>query len=124
MNKYAEAALMVVTDCAGKNSPDIRAAWGNAINALGACDEGCPKVAFIGLCSEGMVKGIPTNSYGLKQGAKNKRYAVDAAKLLLSGHDMDIPSIWEKVTDKKIVHHGQINIVISLYQAELLQPPQ
>ncbi len=29
-----------------------------------------------------------------------------------------------KVTDKKIVHHGQINIVISLYQAELLQPPQ
>ncbi len=124
MNKYAEAALMVVTDCSGKDSPDIRSAWGNAINTLSVYDEGCPKVAFIGLCLEGMVKGIPANSYGLKRGAKNKRYAVDAAKLLLSGHDMDIPSLWEKVTDKKIVHHGQINIVIRLYQAELLQFPE
>lgn len=124
MSKYAEAALMVVTDCAGRNNPDIRSAWSNAINLLNAYDEGCPKAAFIGLCSEGMVKGIPANCYGLKRGTKNKRYAVDAAKLLLSGHDMDIKSIWEKVTDKKIAHHGQINIVISLYKAELLQIPQ
>lgn len=85
---------------------------------------GCPKVAFIGLCSEGMIKGIPASTYGFKRETKNKRYAVDAAKLLLSGHDLDVSSIWEKVTDKKIVHHGQIDIVISLHQADLLQHPQ
>lgn len=124
MNKYAKAALMVVTDCSGKSSPNIRAAWSTAISVLDAYDEQCPKIAFIGLCSEGMIKGIPANSYGLKRETKNKRYAVDAAKLLLAGHDMDIPSIWERVTDKKIVHHGQISIVISLYQAELLQYPR
>lgn len=38
MNKYAEAALMVVTDCSGKDSPDIRSAWGNAINTLSVYD--------------------------------------------------------------------------------------
>lgn len=124
MNKYAKVALMVVSDCAGKANPDVRTSWSNAINVLNAYDEGCPKVAFIGLCSEGMIKGIPASTYGYKREAKNKRYAVDAAKLLLCGHDLDVSSIWEKVTDKKIVHHGQIDIVISLYQAHLLQHPQ
>jgi len=124
MNKYAKAALMVATDCAGKTSPDIRTAWDAAISVLDAYDEQCPKIAFIGLCSEGMIKGIPANSYGLKRETKNKRYAVDAARLLLAGHDMDLSSLWEKVTDEKIVHHGQISIVISLYKAELLQYPR
>jgi len=123
MSKYAKAALMVVTDCMGKTNPDIRQAWDKAIKELGAYDEGCPKVAFIGLCSEGMIKGIPLSRYGVKHDAKNKRYAVDAAKLLLSGHPVDPVVLWETVTDKKIVHHGQMSIVISLYNAELLQYP-
>jgi hypothetical protein len=42
----------------------------------------CPKAAFLGLCEDGYVKGVPKGVY--TRSTKSKSYAVDAVKLLIS----------------------------------------
>ncbi|MCO7262242.1 DUF6979 family protein [Dickeya zeae] len=121
MTKYTDAALITTRSCQGQEKPDVNTEWLKAIRALNAYDESCPRCAYLGLCEEGMVKGIPAGHYGLSATNKNKGYAVDAANLILSGHEPDNKTIWQKVTDKKISDHDQVKIVIALHNAGLLQ---
>ncbi|GAB7214058.1 DUF6979 family protein [Dickeya oryzae] len=101
MTKYTDAALITTRSCQGQEKPDVKTAWLKAIRDLDAYDEGCPRCAYLGLCEAGMVKGIRPGNYGLSDTNKNKGYAVDAANLILSGHEPDNKTIWQKVTDKK-----------------------
>ncbi|CRY55648.1 Uncharacterised protein [Yersinia intermedia] len=121
MTKYTEAALIVVKRCQANDSLNVMVTWQSVIRELKAYDEACPRSAFIGLCEEGLVKGIPAGSYGLRENNKNKGYAVAAANLILSGHELDHKVIWRKVTDSNIVPHDQVNIVIALHNAQFLQ---
>lgn len=121
MTKYTDAALIATRSCQGQKKPDVKTAWLKAIHNLNAYDEGCPRCAYLGLCEEGMVKGIPAGSYGLRADNKNKGYAVYAANLILSGHEQDHKKIWKKITDNRISAHDQVKIVIALHNAGLLQ---
>ncbi len=120
MTKYAKAAITTAKRCQGSAKPNIKAEWLKVIQELKAYDEGCPRCAFIGLCEEGMVVGIPRDNYGLQAGNKNKHYAVAAARLILDGHYPDQKAIWHKVTDKRIQPHEQVGIVIALHVNGLL----
>jgi hypothetical protein len=42
--------------------------------------KGCPKGTFLGLCEEGLVKGIPKGNY--TKSVKNKKYAIKAVTVL------------------------------------------
>lgn len=77
----------------------------------------------IGLCEDGFIKGISKGPYGLREGNKNKNYAIAAAKLFLAGHEPNIKAIWQRVADKNIQHHDQVSIVVALYANGLLQHP-
>lgn len=121
MTKYTDAAITTAKRCQGSNRPDIKAEWRKVIKELKAYDEGCPRSAFIGLCEEGMIKGIEAGSYGLRKLNKNKAYAIAAANLVLSGHDTDPKAIWQKVTKTDIRAHDQVGIVIALHDNSLLQ---
>jgi len=120
MTKRTDAAVITAKRCQGQATPDIKGEWQRAIQELNAYDEGCPRCAFIGLCEEGMVVGIPRGNYGLHANNKNKRYAVAAARLILDGHEPDPKAIWHKVTDKRIQPHEQVGIVIVLHANGLL----
>jgi hypothetical protein len=50
---------------------------------VSAQKKGCPRGAFLGLCEEGLVKGIPAGNYTTSK--DNKAYAVRAAELLITG---------------------------------------
>lgn len=121
MTKYTEAAITTAKRCQGSIRPDIKAEWRKAIEELSAYDEGCPRSAFIGLCEEGMIKGIRPGSYGLRTSNKNKYYAIAAANLVLSGNNTDPKSIWKEVTKSEIQAHDQVSIVIALHESGLLQ---
>ncbi|WP_260862783.1 DUF6979 family protein [Citrobacter sp. Marseille-Q6884] len=121
MTKYTDAALLTADRCLGMDKPDVKRVWAYTIQELNAYDEGCPRNAFIGLCEEGMVKGIPSGCYGLRKDNKNKGYAVAAANLILSGHEVDNNAIWQQVTSGYVQPHDQVNIVIALHDAGLLQ---
>src|ERR1035437_6236410 len=86
-NRYGEAAIIAAREAASpKVSPAVR--WENAMERLyptspAARKKGCPRGAFLGLCEEGLVKGIPAGRYTSSK--DNKVYAVRAAAMLLGG---------------------------------------
>jgi len=86
-NRYGEAALMATREGpAAGISPSAR--WESAMQRLypsspTARRKSCPRGAFLGLCEEGLVKGIPAGHYTASQ--EKKAYAVSAAALLAEG---------------------------------------
>jgi hypothetical protein len=64
MNKYAQATIEAVRLCTRGTYLSPRIAWDQATtNLFGAGTagqgKGCPRDAFLGLCEEGLIKGIP-----------------------------------------------------------------
>jgi len=82
--------------------------------------KGCPRGAFLGLCEEGPVKGIPTGSY--TKSAKNKLYAITAIRLLESGAIAVTPlELWDLVMPRKnISHNSQMDVVLALWDRGLI----
>jgi hypothetical protein len=82
--------------------------------------KGCPRGAFLGLCEEGLVKGIPAGRYTSSN--DNKDYAVRAAALLIEGkQSWSTSSLWRAVEyDPAKTHNGQMDIVLALWKNDLI----
>ena len=88
--KYGKSALRAVELIRNNYINDPKEAWEKStieIFGKGSASQqkGCPRGAFLGLCEEGMVKGVPAGDYCTSQ--KNKTYAIKAVNLLK--HDPD-----------------------------------
>ena len=121
-NRYGEAALIAARDSAG-TSPAKR--WQSAMErvyptSVSAQKKGCPRGAFLGLCEEGLVKGIPAGNYTVSK--NNKAYAVRAAELLIEGKQKwSISELWRAVTDDpEKTHNSQMDIVLALWKNGLI----
>ena len=121
-NRYGEAALIAARDSAG-TSPAKR--WQSAMErvyptSVSAQKKGCPRGAFLGLCEEGLVKGIPAGNYTVSK--DNKAYAVRAAELLIEGKQKwSISELWRAVTDDpEKTHNSQMDIVLALWKNGLI----
>jgi hypothetical protein len=125
-NKYGEAALIAARmDTHGKAVPPQQR-WQEATQKLyptspSAQRKGCPRGAFLGLCEEGLVKGIPAGLYTTSN--KNKAYAVRAVALLNAGTHKTVTTLWAEVTDgeeEQIVHNSQMDVVLALWKNDLI----
>ena len=123
-NRYGEAALMATRQ---GSSADINpvARWESAMKRLyptspAARKKGCPRGAFLGLCEEGLVKGIPAGHYTASK--DNKAYAIHAAALLTEGtQSWSISALWQAVTnDPEKTHNSQMDIVLALWKNDLI----
>jgi len=123
-NRYGEAAIM-----AARGGPaagvDPVARWESALERLyptspAARNRGCPRGAFLGLCEEGLVKGIPAGRY--TSAKENKDYAVRAAALLMEGkQSWSITTLWREVTnDPAKMHNSQMDVVLALWKNDLI----
>lgn len=98
-------------------------AWGAVANTVfpdspSSQVKGCPKSAFLGLAEEGYIVGIPPGRYTTS--VDNKRYAVDALRLLQRNDKLaDNPQeLWRQVMKGEIkVHNHQMNVVTALWRA-------
>jgi hypothetical protein len=77
-NRNREAALMAARDSSAGTNPKAR--WDRAMEILyptspSARKKGCPRGAFLGLCEEGLVKGIPAGDYTASKDDKGLRSA-------------------------------------------------
>lgn len=122
-NRYGEAALMAARGSSARTNPV--ALWDNAMETLyptspTARKKGCPRGAFLGLCEEGLVKGIPAGNYTASK--DNKAYAVRAAALLIEGtRSWSITELWRAVTnDPEKTHNSQMDIVLALWKNGLI----
>ena len=80
----------------------------------------CPRGAFLGLCEEGLVKGIPPGQYTASK--DDKAYAVRAAALLAEGTlSWSRSTLWQAVTnDPEKTHDSQLDVVLALWKNGLI----
>ena len=123
-NRYGEAALL-----AARQAPSAKinpvAQWESAMEHLyptspAARKRSCPRGAFLGLCEEGLVKGIPAGSY--KASRDNKACAVKAVALLVEGaQSWSTSSLWRAVTEGATEEHNhQMDVVMALWKNGLI----
>jgi len=81
-----------------------------------------PRGAFLGLCEEGLVKGIPPGHYAATK--ENKDYAVRAVALLAEGtKTWSTNALWLAVAnDPEKQHRSQMDIVMALWKNNLILP--
>lgn len=123
-NRYGEAAIMAARQAAsGSINPE--AEWASAMEKLyptspTARRKGGPRGAFLGLCEEGLVKGIPAGQYSASK--ENKTYAVRAVTLLTeTKQNLSIGALWRAAAnDPKKEQNGQMDIVLALWKNDLI----
>lgn len=87
-------------------------------------DKGCPKNTFLSLCQQGKVKGIPAGAYTTS--INNQRYALNALSILHAQPDKNFSAseLWKAVMeledDRNKAPNGQMEVVLTLWQAGLL----
>jgi hypothetical protein len=81
---------------------------------------GGPRGACLGLCEEGLVKGISTGDYSSSK--DNKAYAVRAVALLAAAEQhWSRSALWQAVTDGvDRTETGQIDVVLALWNNGLI----
>jgi hypothetical protein len=123
-NRYGEAALMAVRmETFGKAyTPEER--WQDAVGKLYPTTpigqkKSAPRNAFLGLCEEGLVKGIPRGQYSPSN--KHKGYAVKAVELLKAGTHTTVTTLWSAVAEgDEAPHASQMDVVMALWKNGLI----
>jgi len=124
---YGAVAVKAVELLRSKNAPNQKFAWDQAasiiLDAKSSKEKGCPKAAFLGLCEEGLIKGVKPGSYCTS--SENKSYALKAIQALRKNPDLrfDANNLWTEVlrlSGKNISHNHQMEVVIALWNRNLI----
>jgi hypothetical protein len=124
MTIYGDAAIEAVELIVSQKITDPAKAWNIALHNLGLSDtilqKACPKSAFLGLCKEGLVKGVPRGNY--TRSIKNKAYSLHAVQILRSEPELvgKKGDLWKRVGHLS-KDNGQMDVVISLWQKGLIK---
>lgn len=117
MGKYGKAAILAVTLMETNRTQSPREAWELATMEIfgkgtHSQKKGCPRGAFLGLCEEGLVRGISPGKY--TESRDNKGYALQGLALLKRDPSFTkSPSaLWKAVGINKS-HNSQMDVVIS-----------
>jgi hypothetical protein len=84
-------------------------------------EKGCPKNTFLGLCEEGFVKGVAKGHY--TKSVKNKAYGLKAVAWLFEHPNAEITpkKLWEEIGNSGKKHNQQMDVVIALWDAGLME---
>jgi hypothetical protein len=121
-NKYGLTALKSVKN--HKDSYSIIEIWSGSVKEVfetkSAQEKSCPKNTFLGLCEEGLVKGISKGNY--TKSVKNKEYATRAVEILKQNTQTTFTpkELWDKLElgDKR--HNSQMDVVLALWEHGLI----
>ncbi|MGK0447945.1 MAG: hypothetical protein ACJA2M_001725 [Polaribacter sp.] len=122
MNKYGLTALKSVQNFI--DSYSIIEIWFQSAKEVfdtkSSQEKGCPKNTFLGLCEEGLVKGIPKGNY--TKSVKNKEYAIRAVAILKQNkHTTFTPKeLWDKLELGNKRSNSQMDVVLALWEHGLI----
>lgn len=125
-NDFGVFAVMYVKQLIEVNERPSIDGWKNFIYMQtkneNKANKGCPRTAFLGLCEEGYIKNIPVGMYLNKVNCKNKQYAIAAIEILKKDDSLknNPKKLWELVPNHPNSHNGQMNVVCSLWNANLI----
>ncbi len=120
MGKYGEStieATKMIRD-SGINPCE---AWEESCGKQFLDPRKCARGAYLGLCEEGMIREVPLGRYTNSE--YNKRYAVEAVKLLRSSPSLAQSKkreLWRKVlknsrVEAQISENSQLDVVLTLW---------
>lgn len=126
INEYGDVAIRAVEKIRDGSAASPRAAWNEATREIfpgriHRQQKGCPRGAFLGLCDEGLVRGVPAGTYS--KSIDNKAYALRAVELLRSVPELAVQgrrALWNRVEAKARSHNSQMDVVLALHQNGLL----
>ena len=123
---FGVLAVMYVTQLVEKEEIPSINGWKDFIylqtKNKNKANKGCPRVAFLGLCEEGYIKGIPSGRYLKKVNCKNKQYVVAAVEILKKDDRLknNPKRLWDLIPNHPNLHNSQMNVVCSLWNADLI----
>ena len=118
MKKYGSVALRAVKRA--QNGVDPVRAWEESAFQPTSQEKGCPKCAFLGLVEGDFITDVPSESVTKSKRNKNRKYAIEAAKLLQISPDLarNSKKLWKQAThNQTIAHNGQMDVVLALWNA-------
>jgi hypothetical protein len=122
MNKYGLTALKSVQNY--KDSYAIDEIWLRSAKEIfetkSSQEKGCPKGTFLGLCEEGLIKGIPRGKYTRSE--KNKNYALKAVSILKNNPNKvySPKELWDKLELGNKRSNSQMDVVLALWENGLI----
>ncbi|MCW6062074.1 hypothetical protein LAV35_10410 [Clostridium sporogenes] len=126
MTKYEQLAINAVkrTDCDANINPKLAwkiEAYKMFCEKKSSAKKCCPRNAFLGLCEEGLIKGIPKEKYITKPNSLNKKYVLDGYKCL-KDNDTDIKprELWKQIGMGEKAYNSQMDVLCGLFKAGLL----
>src|SRR5579862_5565047 len=123
MSGYGKASVSAARECQQNPALNPADAWMAAVSREFTSEESrkkcCPRGAFLGLCEEGLVIGVPQGTYTTSR--SNKAYAISAVSLLRDSPELidDLSELWRRVSHKK--HNQQMQVVAALWREGLLR---
>jgi hypothetical protein len=128
MANYGDAAVHAAKLAQEQHlAPEI--AWQRAVafcfpNSVARREKGCPRGAFLGLCEEGLLRGVPRGEY--TRSRKNKRYALDAVHALRRDPSLlhARAALWAAARGDEGPErqNGQVDVVVALWSAGDVMP--
>lgn len=122
MNNYGKAAARAAKLLGQDQQLSPQEAWKQAsteVFGAGTSSQakGCPRGAFLGLCSAGLIAGVSPGDY--TRSRKNAQYAVDAIAVLRERPELanDPHALWNSVPkdDPDKVPNSQMEVVCALW---------
>ena len=123
MGNFGNAAIKAVELIREGSCNNPEEAWNKSLNehtdSENSRSKGCPREAFLGLCEEGIVVGIPAGKYTSSK--KNKAYAIKAVGMLRkSERKLNQNDLWTEIAPG-VAPDGQMDVVLSLWKRGLIK---
>ena len=125
MGKYGRTAVLATSLITERKLHPTEAWWTAAAQIFpdspSSQKKGCPKAAFLGLCEDGLLLGVPSGSY--TKSGDNKRYAHEAIKLLRKDPSLvnNAENLWKLIIGPETkVENSQMDVIISLWHEGLI----
>lgn len=129
MNKYAKIAIEVAEELQSMKKEeqkkiDLGDLWKEKCKENefkeASIKKVCPRLAFIGLCENNLIKGIEIKNSNKE--SLNKNYVIEAVKVLKNDErNYTSKELWEEIGNKDKKHNSQMNIVLALWEKGMVE---
>lgn len=129
MNKYSKIAIEVAEELKNMKKEeqkkiDLGDLWKEKCKENefkeASIKKGCPRLAFIGLCENNLIKDIEVKNSNKE--SLNKNYVVEAVKVLKNDkRNYTSKELWEEIGNKDKKHNSQMNIVLALWEKGMIE---
>lgn len=128
MGSYGDVALKATALFTAGRAGSPAEAWRLAAREVftdraASQKKGCPRGAYLGLCGEGLVAGVPSGDYTRSE--RNRRYAITAVRLLEKNRSLAAESpaaLWLRVVrGEPKAHNHQMDVVLTLWREGLVR---